>query len=322
MKDKIKVAVCVDMKWKNEIFSGMGNYAKESYFHYTELSKLAKKDNIKVIRTDLKFYNKRSNTFSRGWIFDDILGWVRIVNFKADIIHNATKNLKKTEKQREHFFKQKKVALNPKELQKIVSNKLETYKHFKDFCPITFRVKDKQAFLNAVKKIPSKKIVIKPIVGSSAANVFIINKKDVPAFKLYKDALVQEFIETKGQAKDYRIIIANNRYVQSYSRIAKGKSKIVNFSFGGSMKMVKHNNLPKSVITTYKQIMAKLTKFPYNMYTIDIMIDAKGKPKLIELNGNPGAVLYRPNSCLDGLKEFQKAKLKVFRKVYELSKLN
>ena len=156
------VAICVIMSWKNEIFSKMGVYAKESQYFYHHFTEYCRENNVSLIRADFRWYDKKRGLFTKAWIYDPLMGWIRANDVKADIVHDLAANKPYLLPIKRYFERKGMLSANSYQLDKILTDKLLNYKTFKEFYPLTIEVKDKKQLLKAIDKIPGKKIVLKP----------------------------------------------------------------------------------------------------------------------------------------------------------------
>ena len=111
-KRSIVVALCGDPNWTKEPYEKTKydkTLVRETYAH---LFLEAEKKHIKIVKTSYNWYDKKTNTFEKGWIFDDILGWVRIDDFKADIIFDKIADSKRIRNYRK-LFSRKHMLFNP-----------------------------------------------------------------------------------------------------------------------------------------------------------------------------------------------------------------
>lgn len=310
------VANCVLMKWENPIFARMGLYADASRHYYEHFIPYARKHNISIIRTDFRWYDKKKKVFTKAWVQDPLMGWIRANDIKVDIVHDLCKHKKSLMPIKKYFARKKMYAANPFNLDLLLADKLKSYRLLKDLYPLTFEAKDRNTIEKALNKIPSEKVVIKPKEGSSAKNVFILTKEEALKFDLFKNALVQEFIESQKPVQDYRVVYANGKVLHYYTRVAKKGSYYSNFSRGAKMHILKQSQIPKAVLQNWQIIEKEFSKYPYSMLTADFMIDTNEKAWLIETNTKPGKVIYAPNNEMQAFNQMMKATVENYTLVY------
>jgi len=90
-----------------------------------------------------------------------------------------------------------------------------------------------------------------------------------------------------------RLVFHNNELVYALSRIAKQGSLFTNFHQGASAVLVPEESIPKEVFTIVKNIIAKISFFHENSFSLDFLFDVDGKPFLIEANTAPGFDLLK-----------------------------
>jgi glutathione synthase/RimK-type ligase-like ATP-grasp enzyme len=272
---------------KDKLYSGKSRRAS-----YVDLGRIAKKHGIRLTRASFKWYKK--GVFKKAWLCEK--GWKRLANIKPDIIFDKTPLNSETLKFKKNIAKKVK-TFNNIFVEKLCSDKMLTYRYFKQFMTRMFIVNNKSELKKALKKIRTNRYVLKPIAGSSAKGVKFFSKKKLPK-KVEKDTLVQEFVDTqkgipgfvKGVA-DFRVILINGKITFSVIRKAK-KGLISNVSRGGREIVIDIKKIPKEICSIVMKIDAKLKKYKPRIFTADFVFDKHGKPWLMELNSKPGIFGY------------------------------
>ncbi|MDA3836478.1 MAG: hypothetical protein PF542_02545 [Nanoarchaeota archaeon] len=197
--------------------------------------------------------------------------------------------------------------------------KINAYNYMPQFFPRTFLVKTKKEMTEAIKKIATDKVVLKPNYGKNGEDVNIfeksrINLNLIPLNKLHSGGfLVQEFIDTsKGIPKiakshhDLRIITHGNKISLCHIRQPQTGSLIGNSHKGASIKEIQIDKIPKFILNFYKEVHKKIIKkYPNPLYSMDLGVGDDG-PKLIELNSHtafPGDNFKCMNIFIDNLIE-------------------
>jgi len=258
---------------------------------FISLSKIAKKHGIKLTRASSLWYEK--GIFKKAWIYDN--GWKKIKNLKADIIFDKTPLNDKTLKIKKKLSREIKI-FNDLFVEKLCSDKLTTYRYFRQFMPNTFLINNKKQLKKILPKIRTQKIVIKPRAGSSAKNIKFTSKKKLLK-KISKESVVQEFIDVSGVpgfvkgVSDLRIITINGKIAIASIRHAR-KGLISNVSRGGREIVIDIKKIPNKVKAIVRKIDSKLSTHKPRIYTSDFVFDKNNKPWLMELNSKPGLFGY------------------------------
>lgn len=152
--------------------------------------------------------------------------------------------------------------------------------------------------------------LIKDKTGAGGFNIHKIDFKNSGLQKIIKyhnfikkkkslSYLLQPFIHCNkgfvfGKYKgliDLRVIILNNKVIQTYIRIAKKGKFECNEHQGGNLVYLSINQLPKDVLIMTKKIVKKLDaklNLNHSLYALDFMRSDNGNLYFIEGNTNPG----------------------------------
>lgn len=166
---------------------------------------------------------------------------------------------------------------------------------FPTLTPRTWYVVRREDLLRLVRGPLPRKVVVKPAVGSSGKWVRILPSAKLQNIRVTEPLLVQEFIDSSRGIPglvhgphDLRVGILGHRIAYSYLRIPKKGSLIANIAKGGRAKFVRVEDIPKSVIRAVRTVTSTLQLQQPSFYTIDFIVGANGRPKILELNHTPG----------------------------------
>jgi glutathione synthase/RimK-type ligase-like ATP-grasp enzyme len=184
--------------------------------------------------------------------------------------------------------------LNPNPIVEICDDKFKTFHLFREFCPQVFLVLDEKQLLEALSKLQGKTKVMKPISESGGKGVIIGSDAKILAAKKNFPVLIQEFIDTSAgtpgkltaeSTHDFRMFIVNGEIVNATLRIPKEGSLLAGV-LKSHLEGIPLANIPANARKLAKQVDAKFASYP-RAYSIDVGFE-NGKPKIIELNSQPG----------------------------------
>lgn len=273
---------------------------KKYMYSYEYFYDLCKKNGIQMYRASYQWYNFEKKVFSHAWIFEEKGGvWSKVENIKPDLIFDRTKPNLEQRLNVDNISVDFEV-FNNTEFTKIIDNKLNTSLLFSKWSKKNFIVNKNDDLERIMKKIKSRKIVLKPIDQSGGANVIIGEKKYV-AEKIKKEKIkinnwiIQEFIDSSkgipGIMKgihDLRIVLVNDDVAYSYFRKPAEGSLLANIAQGGAMEIIPIEKIPNSIFSILERAKDIFSGFENKLYTIDLMFDEDGKPWIVELNSMPG----------------------------------
>lgn len=181
-------------------------------------------------------------------------------------------------------------TINPALLLKIGNNKIEMYRYFGAFQPLSAICRTRKEIKEAFGHIPGDKVVVKEPVGQGGKEVYIGEKFEV--LNQLPDTLpvlVQEFMDTSAGVPgcvsgvhDVRLSVCGGKIIGYYIRTAKAGSFHSNVSRGGTMKFYDVKEVPHELHEAVQSIDEFFQAFP-RYYAIDFMHTPKGW-KLVELN--------------------------------------
>ncbi|OGJ43113.1 hypothetical protein A3B60_00230 [Candidatus Peregrinibacteria bacterium RIFCSPLOWO2_01_FULL_39_12] len=263
-------------------------FDERNYFlSYQGFGELCKKRgvNFYIVRGKKSYLGKMK--FYGGWKFaGKKLAAVR-ESIKADVIYVKGADLRTEEGA---------VRVNHQELMEICADKLKTYKLFKKYMIKTYPI-NKNNWRKALKKIKTKKVVVKPEMGMEGRGIVVAGKNKFNFSRLdraYAPFLAQEFIDCSAgipgivkSRHDLRLYIFNGKVRLAEYRQPKRGSCLANIAQGGSLTVLPVLKVPKWAIKFVGTIDKHFKKFSPRIYTIDLMY-AYGRPYLVELNSRPG----------------------------------
>lgn len=181
-------------------------------------------------------------------------------------------------------------TINPSHLLKIANNKIEMYRHFAQYQPLSAICNTKQDIIKAFKEIPGEKIVVKEPVGQGGKEVYIGEKSAILAeLPDVLPVLVQQFMDTSAGIPGYvtgvhdvRLSVCGGTIVGYYIRSAQPGSYHSNVSRGGKMTFFDVSHVPEDLRHTVEAIDRYFGSMP-RYYAIDFMHTPDGW-KLVELN--------------------------------------
>lgn len=196
-------------------------------------------------------------------------------------------------------------VINSNAFKTLVSNKWFSYLSYPEYFPKSVIFNSNETFNEAIKKLNSKKVVIKPVTGYGGYGVELI-ERDNPVIKenLFNSSnmfyLAQNFIETDTGIKgiiegkhDLRLVIVNGKIVKSFLRTPKSGDFRSNWAQGGTFNQVLLEKLPMELLNFTAPLISDIVK-KYNnpLFAIDVANTNNGF-KIIELTGS--AVSFADN---------------------------
>lgn len=184
--------------------------------------------------------------------------------------------------------------VNKWRLYQITHDKWKSYTIFKKFMKPTYRIKSRNDFNTALKKIRTPIAVFKPIKGTEGKGIVIKPKRIMTRYMKKYDGILQEFIDTSQgipgihrTLHDMRILIMDGKIIQTYIRIPKKGSYRANIARGGHMKEIEKKNLPQTIKPIINAIDKRFKRYGHRIYAVDFGFE-NGIPYLIEINPQPG----------------------------------
>lgn len=292
---------------------------------FEDFQQRALKHGINAYRASFKWYDAEKNVFKKAWAFRDG-EWKKITEpIEPNMIFDKVSGSRDCE-----LFDMKMSAIaktgvkifNHPLFRIAMNSKLTQYLILKEFMPVSLLATNKKEFDDALDKIKTNKIVVKPLYGSGGFGIVIDEKENIEGNKLKYPVFVQEFVKSekgipgfsdKDEVSDLRIIYINHKIIYALSRIAKKGSLFTNFHQGASATLVPVDKIPDSVLEMADQIIEKLSVFPEANYSLDFVFNNNGQPILIEMNTTPGFDLLH----IVGDEEIKEKNLKEFIGILE-----
>lgn len=262
---------------------------------------LSREKGVEMFRSSISWYDQEKGVFKKGWTYKNGK-WIKIYSeIIPDLIYDKVENasnhklfsLKIKMTQRAKVF-------NCPLFKTLLSDKFSQYVLFREFMPESSLVFTKDELFKNIKRIKSKKVVIKELYGSGGFGVDIVEKDETMHGGYKYPVLVQEFLESnfgipgfskEGDVADLRLVYLNGNLIYSISRIAKNKSLYTNFHQGADAVIVPENKIPECAAEVSLKIRNRLEVFTESLYSIDLMFSNDGRPYLIEINTSPGVDL-------------------------------
>jgi glutathione synthase/RimK-type ligase-like ATP-grasp enzyme len=300
--------------WKNKkIFRD--DIARESY---ESMYSLFEAHDIRVYRASYEWYDFKKHVFSHAWTFGKKAGWVRSRQVRPDVVYDKTPSSPEVYAKKTEIAK-KYPIINNLLFTELIDNKLTISLLFKKWAKRAWLVSNTKSLREALKKIKTEMIVLKPLSESGGKDVIIFKKKStLPITKIGQDYIVQEFIDSsRGIPKitngthDLRVVLVNEKIIYSHIRKPKTGCLLANVALGGTISLVPVGKIPKSILLIVSEVNNLFSAFHPRIYSIDFMFDSSGRPWIIELNSMPGLFIYPGKELM--MKKMYKELIKIFR---------
>ncbi len=259
-------------------------------------------------------------TYDKEWIRNYSKAYSRVLfdKFTPDSIKQKNKLKLLTSFKSVYTF-------NNRKMKDIFRNKLNTYKHFKEFAIPTVELTSplKRKIILAKTKLDkllkkyryrvdfNDNYIIKDKTGSGGFKIYKVDfdkfgfKEIMKQYELDKkdkkilSYILQPFINcNKGFSFgkyygliDLRVIILNDEIIQTYIRIARKGNFKCNEHQGGNLVYMPIKTIPKDVLTMTRKIIKKLDvklNLKHSLYALDFMRSNNGNLYFVEGNTNPG----------------------------------
>lgn len=261
-------------------------------------------------------------TYNKKWVRKQGKAYSQVLfnKFTPDTIKEENKLKLLTSSKSIYMFNNKKITA-------LFQNKLNTFKHFKEFAIPTVKIVNpsKQEMILTKTKLDrilkrhryrvdfNEGYIIKDIAGAGGFNIHKV-KFDKSGFK---EILKNYELDKKNKKRlsyilqpfincdigfvfkkycgpiDLRVIVLNTKIIQTYIRIAeKGKFKC-NIHQGGRLFYISKKIMPKDVLKMSKKIIKRLgakINLKHSLYALDFMQSNKGNVYFIEGNDSPGII--------------------------------
>ncbi|MCD6230022.1 MAG: ATP-grasp domain-containing protein [Candidatus Diapherotrites archaeon] len=272
-------------------------------------------------------------TYDKKWVKNNGKAHSQVFFDKFTSVNSKQKNKLKllTSSKSTYMF-------NNKKIKNVFQNKINTYKQFKEFAIPTVEITNlsKQKIIQAKTKLDkllkkhrhnvdfSDDYIIKDKTGVGGFNIFKVNFDEFDFEenkKLYESGvenrktspyIIQPFINCDngfvfGKYSgliDLRIIMLNQKIIQTYIRIAKEGNFKCNEQQGGNLVYMPINTIPKDVLTMARKIIKNLNKkldLKHAIYSLDFIRSNNGNLYFIEGNDRPG-IDWNPRKKINEIK--------------------
>ncbi len=185
-------------------------------------------------------------------------------------------------------------VLNVSSIRSLCNDKISTFEAFPEHAVPAFPIAP-DSIHDALEKIETETVVIKPNNGEEGRDILIIEKSKLePHMISTREAMaIQPFVETSGgvpgfskDRHDHRILIANGSIVYTYVRTPPKGRFLANVSLGASLKFLPIDRIPNETHTIIQAVEKEFLRYSPRLYAIDIVYNS-GAPKIIELNEQP-----------------------------------
>jgi hypothetical protein len=184
--------------------------------------------------------------------------------------------------------------INTPEFKLWCPDKWNQYLLLGDYMPKTFLIQTRDDFKNNLKKITTKKAVVKPRRGEKGENIIVFDKNLPPVLDrdilTKKGYLLQEHADTNVEIPDVVNGIHDIKLItigdKVFANLRTPEPSKTYCTFDSPYSEIKLNLLPDNILKLQQEVSKKINKkFPNNLYTIDIGMTKNG-PIVFELNGH------------------------------------
>ncbi|MBI2410510.1 MAG: ATP-grasp domain-containing protein [Candidatus Kerfeldbacteria bacterium] len=281
---------------------------------YEQLYALAEKEyQMTIVRVCIDWFQGKS--FRQFWAYKN-KRWQKITrSIIPDIILDKSAFAYETIPVKKEIATQY-VLVNPWELELLVSDKLFLPILFPQYIPYTTHANTSEELRAALRRVPGKKVVIKPRIGLGGAGIIIAAKSAIREKQIRFPIIVQEFIDTqKGipnvypSIHDLRMLFTGEKIIGAYIRTPAPGTLLCNMSQQGGARFISISEIPKTVFPIIRSIQKSLSLFPYKVYTADFFF-TNGRPLIVELNAK--ADFFFPPEFLKNRTKLYHAYLRYF----------
>lgn len=261
----------------------------------------AEQRGIRVVRAALEWF--RDGAWSQYWAFENNQ-WVKHEeSILPDIVIDKS-TFDSTQYKQHQIIQRYCTLLNPWEIKTITSDKLITAIAFADFMPQTFVVQTTEELQDAIARVKTAEVVVKPQYGFGGTGVQILPPAEAALLEITEPHVVQSCIDTSGGITgivegyhDLRVVLMGNEPVFSYVRTPAPGSKLCNLTQGGAPIIVPVAEIPPAAIEVIQAAQKRFGVFAQSLYCVDLLFDENQKPWIVELNDSPG--IYYPDGAED-----------------------
>jgi glutathione synthase/RimK-type ligase-like ATP-grasp enzyme len=190
-------------------------------------------------------------------------------------------------------------VINHPDFDELCRDKVSAYEHFKQLSAVTLEVHSFEEARDALQHIDSQKIVLKPRFGEQGEGVTVCDRDDFSAsfYDDWSNMLVQEFLDSSDGIEglveglhEININMINGKFAGARIRQpAEGQlSLAADVAEGRKLWGLHFEQIPKQAWDVAVAVDRKLERFWPRVFRADIIRDAAGVYKIIELNSRPG----------------------------------
>lgn len=181
-------------------------------------------------------------------------------------------------------------VFNCREVNRICTDKWETYGLFEAQSPHSILVESKTDLAVALGRIQTELKVIKPVSGLQGEGVRIETSEELMANGFDMPVIVQAFLDSSGGipgivdgVHDFRITLLNGEVICALVRKPPPGQLVAAIARGATMSVVERPSIPKSMLDMAIFVDRRFECYGQRLYSVDMAMTPDG-PRLIELN--------------------------------------
>lgn len=185
-------------------------------------------------------------------------------------------------------------VLNNDAINRVCTDKWETYQAFRSFCPKTILVESAGELRSAIEEMKTELKVIKPLDGEEGHGVHIGKDQELFNETIKYPVLVQEFLDSSAGIQpftegihDFRIALLNGQIIYAFLRTPPSGELKANVALGGKLLVIEESDIPKPFVDLAMKIDQLMSTYGSRLYGVDMAMTESG-PKIIELNSRLG----------------------------------
>lgn len=232
--------------------------------------------------------------FEGAWEYKDGKFVLTRNNVKADLVYDRSAGVNFPPENDDSV-----IWVNKRDFKVLAWDKWAAYQKIGEYMPQTIWIDSQEEVKDAVNKIKTDWVVLKPFNGLKGLGIFIGPKDKALEFKLdpkYKKYIAQEFVDTSSGLPgitdgmhDLRVAIVNGKAVWSHVRVPAKGHFTANAAGGGILTEVDYDaQVPESIkkiVDEVSQIFSK--EYDNPIYSLDFGV-MNGKPYIFEINDQIG----------------------------------
>lgn len=237
---------------------------------------------------------KGNGVFEGGWSYKDGKFEIDRENIKIDLVYDRSAGVNFPPEGDDSI-----IWVNRREFKVLAWDKWAAYQKLGSYMPQTIWVDSQDEVKEAVEKIKSDWVVLKPFNGLKGLGIFIGPKDKALEFKLdpkYKSYIAQEFVDTSGGLEgitsgmhDLRVAIVNGKPVWSHVRVPASGHYTANAAGGGILTEIDYKTqVPESIKKIVDEVSQMFSnEYDNPIYSLDFGL-MKDKPYIFEINDQIG----------------------------------